>query len=336
MTVNRRDIAGRMVMMGLPSSSMDAFTLFLIREYRIGNFIIFSRNAKDGPAKLRQLIDDLKEACHDAGLPTPIIAVDQEGGSVQRLGAPWWEEIPSNETIGLSEEPLLSVARQAKAAASTMKSVGINFNFAPVLDLAPPGAEGVLKKRSYGEDPEKTAWLGGEYIKSLQEEGIGATAKHFPGIGRVIHDPHERMAVVEVPREILFGEMYPFKKAIDEGVLGIMTSHVLFTALDVDEIATFSSIIATDFLRQELGFDQLLFTDDMEMGGVTGHIRPEVGALKAVKAGHDMILICHKGELVKKAVETLEDGIGSGEIKKEQVLRSLDRQEMVKEVLAVG
>jgi len=294
-------------MIGLPGTDLDLETLSLIRDYGVGNFILFERNVKGGPDHTKKLCDDLNGACADAGLPSPVIAVDQEGGPVQRLGPPSWPEIPSNEEMVLSKNLEMNVNSQAETAAKILNSLGIKLNLAPVLDLAPSGAEGVLKGRSYGADPREVSILGEKYIQILQANGVCATAKHFPGIGRVERDPHFQRPVVTASRKTLTHEMYPFRKGVKAGVKAVMTSHVVFPSLDPDEPATFSEIIANRLLRYELGFEGVLLTDDLEMGGVINHGSLGEAAVKAILAGHDLLLICHGIQRVKEALNSLEN-----------------------------
>lgn len=315
---------GQFIMMGIPGLEMDAETHKIIKELGVGNFILFKRNIKD-PSQAKKLCNSLKEACLEAGLPQPIIAVDQEGGAIQRLGPPFWQEIPSNSDIAMMPNPIANAARQAELAAWILKDVGINLNLAPVLDLAQPGIKGVLTGRSYGPDPEKTGRLGATYINTLQTLGVCACAKHFPGIGRVEKDPHFERPVVSVSKDVLYRELLPFKMAIETGVAAIMTSHVIFTALDHRQPATYSSYIAKELLKDILGFKGVLMTDDLEMGGITGYLSVENACVAAFLAGHDLLLICHEAARVKSAVAFLDNALAQGLINPRQLDDSLDR-----------
>ncbi len=312
-------------MIGLPGIDLDRESLSLIREYGVGNFILFERNVKGGPDKTKKLCDDLNEACYDAGLPLPVIAVDQEGGPVQRLGPPFWPEIPSNEEMVLSEKSSSYVNVQAETAAKILNSLGIKLNLAPVLDLAPAGAVGVLKGRSYGADPRTVSIMGEKYIQILQANGVGATAKHFPGIGRVEKDPHLQRPSVTASKKTLTKEMYPFRRGIKAGVKAVMTSHVVFPSLDEYEPATFSEIIANRILRHELGFEGLLMTDDLEMGGIVNHVSLGEAAVKAILAGHDLLLICHRIQRIKEALKSLEKAWSQGLLKARKLELNLSR-----------
>ncbi|MBW1933394.1 MAG: glycoside hydrolase family 3 protein [Deltaproteobacteria bacterium] len=309
---NKKAPLGQLLMIGIPGTDLDPESLSLIKEYGVGNFILFSRNARGGPDKTKKLCDDLNEACADAGLPLPLIAVDQEGEPVQRLGPPFWPEISSNEEVVLSKNSEIQANIQAETAAKILNSLGIKLNLAPVLDLSPAGTEGVLKGRTYGADPREVSILGEKYIQTLQANGVGATAKHFPGIGRVEKDPHFQRPVVTVSKETLMHEMSPFRKAVKAGVKAVMTSHVVFPSLDRDVPATFSKIIVNELLRRELDFKGLLLTDDLEMGGITGHGSLGEAAVRAILAGHDLLLICEMAQKVREALEALDKAWSQG------------------------
>ncbi|NOR05113.1 MAG: beta-N-acetylhexosaminidase [Deltaproteobacteria bacterium] len=310
---NKKAPLGQLLMIGIPGTDLDTESLSLIKEYGVGNFILFARNVKGGPDQTKRLCDDLNEACADAGLPSPLIAVDQEGGPVQRIGPPFWPEISSNEEVVLSKNSETQASAQAETAAKILNSLGIRLNLAPVLDLAPTGTEGVLKGRSYGPDPQKVSILGKKYIRTLQANGVGATAKHFPGIGRVEKDPHFQRPVVTASKETLMHEMSPFRESVKAGVKAVMTSHVVFPALDRDDKpATFSKIIVNELLRREMGFQSLLLTDDLEMGGITGHGSLGEAAVKAILAGHDLLLICHSAQRVREALDALDKAWSQG------------------------
>jgi len=313
-------------MIGMPGTSLDPESLSLIKEHGVGNFILFTRNVKGGPDQTKRLCDDLNEACADAGLPPPLIAVDQEGGPVQRLGPPFWPEILSNQEVALSGNPETKASVQAETAAKILNSLEIGLNLAPVLDLTPTGTEGVLKGRSYGSDPKKVSILGKKYIRTLQTNGVGATAKHFPGIGRVEKDPHFQRPVVTASKETLMHEMSPFRESVKAGVKAVMTSHVIFPTLDREyEPATFSKIIVDELLRREMGFQGLLLTDDLEMGGITGHGSLGEAAVKAILAGHDLLLICHKAQRAREALDALDKAWSQGILNTGKIDLSLAR-----------
>ena len=312
-------------MAGLPGSEMDDYTRELIHHFRVNNFILFKRNLSKGPEPAFLLTSEIRQACLEAGLSPPLIAVDQEGGPVQRLAPPFWTKMVSNQEVGLAKMPEEAVVEQAKTAAELLNEVGININLAPVLDLALSGQNKVMAERCYSCDISLTASLGMLYITTLQSYSIAATAKHFPGIGRIQQDPHFKRPSISADAETILSEAQPFQQAIEAGVMAIMTSHILFPAFDNKNIATFSNAIANQLLRSKFGFKGVLMTDDLEMGGIVEHNFVPEAAVKALKAGHDMLLICHDQELVKESIMTIEKAVANGTLSMKRLKESSNR-----------
>lgn len=311
-------------MAGLPGPDLDDGTRRLIEEFGVSNFIIFSRNTGHGPGGLSRLCDQLKTLCGRKGL-SALIAVDQEGGPVRRLQPPLFPDSASAGEIASSAEPRTAMAELAERTADMLRDAGINMNLAPVLDLCLDAEKNVLKGRCFGEAPEKVADLGRVYIRTLQDRGILATAKHFPGIGRVRLDPHFERPVVESSIEEVTEGLIPFRAAIKEGVSAVMTSHVVFEAVDAARPATFSSEIAENLLRLDLGFRGLLLSDDLEMKGITGQTDVGSAAVKTFLAGHDILLICRKYDNITDGLKALRHAYQSGRIQKERLDLSLER-----------
>jgi beta-N-acetylhexosaminidase len=287
-----RQQVGQLFMVGLPGIELDDSTLRLIREQRINNFIIFKRNVET-PAQLKKLCASLKDACLSEELPPPLISIDQEGGTVARLSAPF-TRFPDARKLAedeLAEELLKDFAR---TCAQELLGVGINMNLAPVLDVCPVGQGFFMELRSLGEDPERVAELGALVVSEMQQAGLAACAKHFPGLGGAVLDPHEQLPVVARSRqEMISIDLVPFREAMAVEVAAIMTSHTVYPQLDPDQPATLSFEILSGLLREQLKFDGLVITDDLEMGAIENDGSVADAALVAVNAGADMLLICH-------------------------------------------
>ncbi len=322
MQTNWQRQLGSLFMAGIPGLTLDTETARLIKDYGVCNFIIFKRNTEKGADMLARLCSDLAACCMEVGLGMPLIAVDQEGGRVQRLGPPFWPALVSNSAAASGPEPEMQVKKQAQTAAKTLNAVGINVNLAPCLDLAPFDASGVLVGRSYGPDAVSTAGLGAHYIKTFQDEGVLACAKHFPGIGMVQSDPHFDLPVINAGMDEIEREMSPFCAAIDAGVALLMTSHVIFNAIDIRP-ATFSPAVVR--LARDRGFDGVMITDDLEMAGATVTKDTANAALLAFEVGHDMLLICHRQAFVVDALKLMENAVKTGSIDLRKVERSLFR-----------
>jgi len=327
MNYNNNYPCGTLIMAGLPGTHLDSETRDLILNHGVGNFIIFRRNAADGPEALLRLCEDLKETCRHAGLPPPVISVDQEGGTVQRLGPPFWERLPSAHDAGNAAHPLNAVNRLAEKTAEILEDCGINMNMAPVLDIAGPAAQGVLRGRCFGNRTADVSEAGRYYIKSLQKHSVAAVAKHFPGIGMVREDPHLKRPVVDTDYGTVMEHIQPFRHAVMSEVSAVMTSHVIFTAIDPELPASFSPAVADDLLRRDLGFQGVLVTDDLEMGGITEYDTVAEAALRAFIAGHDLLLVCHSPKRIRATVHEMQAACRDGRISTERLNTSLSRME---------
>ena len=291
---------GNLVIAPLEKDFLDKKTELLITNYNVCNFILFKRNIKN-PKQLKKLINDIKTLCKKQGLSIPLFAIDQEGGKVQRLGPPYWPNILSNQEVGASNQPFNKLVEQATIIVNILKSLEINLNLAPVLDIASSNCNEVLLGRSYGPDEEKVSILGSMYIKIFNENGLCCCAKHFPGIGAIDKDPHKDIPIVKLNIEELKRHLLPFITAIKSNVSCIMTSHVIYPHFDKN-IATYSYNISTTLLRDILGFKGVLITDDMEMKG-TGEEDISTKSLKAFMAGHDLILLGSTPEKVEEILK---------------------------------
>ena len=315
---------GQLFMIGLPGTEIDKDTLSFICDYGISKFILFSRNASGGPRQFKRLCGNLKKACRDEGL-FPILAIDQEGGPVRRLSPPDYPDMPSQEEVRKAMEPETAMKGLANATVQLLRQYHIDLNLAPVLDICLKGEENVLDSRCFGSDPEKVSRLGGIYISHLRENKIMTCAKHFPGIGRVELDPHHHLPVVSEEREKIMEEMTPFVQAISRGTDCIMTSHVIYSALDPKNPATFSPNIATHLLRNELGFKGVLLTDDLEMKGALRNMNIGEAAVSALIAGHDLLLICSSKEQVKRGLDSVQWAFKNGKLSPRRVEEAQNR-----------
>ena len=315
---------GGLFMVGLPGTELDDSTRNLINTYGINNFILFKRNAEN-PEQIRTLCRGLAEACRAAGLGAPLISIDQEGGTVARLKAPHFTEFPDARLLAESERAEELLVDYARTCAKELLAVGVNMNLAPVLDVSPAGLGLFMERRALGGTPEQVARLGALVIATMQENGLAACAKHFPGLGGATLDPHKVLPVVNRSLEELRGcDLVPFAAAIRAGVAGVMTSHTVYPQLDPDLPATLSPRILGGVLRNELGFDGMVVTDDLEMGAIENEGTVADAALVAFVAGADMLLICHEHPKIIAAYELLRKAVG-GEIAEEGVRRSLER-----------
>ena len=302
---------GQLFMVGLPSTELDSSTLQLIRDLQINNFIIFKRNVQD-KQQLRQLCDELKQACRKYDLSAPLISVDQEGGSVARLLPPF-TQFADARILAESDDPEKELLAYADTCSRELLEVGINMNLAPVLDVCAAGHDYFMERRSLGEDPARVAQLGVLVINAMQRLGIAACVKHFPGLGAAVVDPHLELPKVARPLAQLRAiDLPPFAAAITAGVAAIMTSHTIYDNLDSEMPATLSKKILTGLLRTDLGYDGLIITDDLEMGAIEREQPLAEAALQSLKAGADLLLICHDHAKVRKTYRAVVDSVAQG------------------------
>lgn len=262
----------------------------IIREYRPGGIVLFKRNIEGRRQVERLAAEARKFALEELGRPL-LIAIDQEGGPVQRL-APHFTDLPSAKK--LAGEGPEAIQMWARKAAADLVEIGIQINFAPVLDIVPEGNH-FLHPRSLGSTPQQVAELGRVWIKSLQENGVSATAKHFPGLGRAALDPHHFAPVIQDDRlDKFLDDLVPFRAAVDAGVHCMMTSHAVYPAIDPARPATLSREINHRVLREDLGFGGVLFSDDLDMEAIGANYSPDKVLELGLACGTDFVLLCQK------------------------------------------
>lgn len=321
--------SGALLMIGLPGPELDDSTLALIRAQGVNNFILFRRNVV-APEQLRKLCGDLHAACRvQTGAPA-LIAIDQEGGSVTRLPPPW-TQFPDQRLLAESGDPAAALTGYAATCAAELLEVGINFNFAPVLDVAPAGEGFFMARRSLGEEADTAARFGALVIRVMQINGVAACGKHFPGLGSARLDPHQvGFAITKDLAGLRAEDLPPFQAAITAGVAALMTSHTVYPGLDPDHPATLSPRILTDLLRGELSYEGLVVTDDLEMGAIENAMTVAEAARRALLAGADLLLICKEHDKVRETIAGLDKARARGMVPEERVAEAAARIEQVR------
>jgi beta-N-acetylhexosaminidase len=322
----RREV-GQLLIAGFDGTELPVELKSLAREFGLGGVILFSRNVVEP--------EQVAELCYDAAqlvpeLP-PWVSVDQEGGRVARLKAPFtvW---PPMATLGRAGDVKLA-ERFARALAAELKAVGFTLDYTPVLDVLTNPKNPVIGDRALGENADDVARLGAAIIRTLQGEGIAACGKHFPGHGDTSADSHHQLPVVEHPPDRLRQvEFVPFRAAVDAAVATMMTAHVLVPALDDRRPATLSRTIVTTILREELHYDGVILSDDLEMKAIASEYAIPAAAVLSIDAGCDAFLICG-GDIEKKAaaLEALIHAVEQERLKWTRVENALNRQRRAKE-----
>ncbi len=282
----------------------------LVKRYKVGNAILFRRNVESF-GQLKKLCAELRELALGETGHAPFIMLDEECGRVSRLAhiaAP----TPCAMAIGATGDPE-NARRIGRLIGEELRAVGVNFNLAPVMDCL-TNQEAAHGNRCFAIEPEKVAEFGTAYLRGLQDTGVIACAKHFPGHGDTAVDSHLGLPVVEKPMEAIWNtELVSFRDAIQAGVRAVMTAHVVFPVLEPERVpATVSRKVITGLLRQEMGFGGIIVSDSMEMNAVKDLFGISDGTRRALAAGVDIALICHSPGDTADACEALYNALEQG------------------------
>ncbi len=297
-------LAGQRLMVGFEGLSLNHDLMYLIDTLKIGGLILFTYNLST-PEQIQDLCESVQQYAAFCGLPPLFIAIDQEGGQVARLKEPF-TQFPGNPAMNDPRD----ADHFATVTAAELKDLGINMNMAPVLDIAANDSDSIMAGRSFGGTPDWVEKLGRTVIKGLQQAGVMAVAKHFPGIGRTVIDSHYDLPTLDTALDQMeTTDLRPFASAITSQVAGIMLSHVRYMQIDPDWPASLSTAIATDLLRKQMGYKGLVMTDDLDMGAIQHHIDIQTAVQQILKADIDLALVCHKGPNIEAAYETILQGL---------------------------
>ena len=277
----------------------------------VGGVILFSRNVGQ-PAEVLETTSSIKRR---AGRPV-LISLDQEGGKVARLRQ-GFSEVPSMRALG--ETGSAALTREVGALIGReLRAVGFDMNYAPVLDVDTNPDNPVIGSRSFGRTPERVSELGVALAAGLESVGIAACGKHFPGHGDTSRDSH-----LELPRlahsleRLQQVELQPFAAAVKAGIPSLMTAHVIFEPLDPLYPATMSHAVLHGLLREKMGYDGLVVTDDLEMRAIADHYSVEDTVVRGLNAGVDQFLCCHTAELAQRAIEAVIHAVEAGTVSRE-------------------
>ncbi|MBF0258021.1 MAG: beta-N-acetylhexosaminidase [Desulfamplus sp.] len=306
-------LAGQRLMVGFEGTDLNGELKTLISDIKVSGIVLFAGNIKSAK-QVKNLSFSAQEYAKSCNLPPLLIAVDQEGGEVARLKTPDFKEFPGNPHITDIE----SAENFATITAKELKAVHINMDLAPVLDIIPETNDisdrfkSIMVNRVFPGSPENVGKLGSYIIETFQKNGIMAVAKHFPGIGRTTKDSHIELPVLNANKKLMErSDLIPFMAAIKSNVSAIMLSHILYTELDSEWPASLSFNIAKTLLRDQMGYQGVIMTDDMDMKAIRFDIKTSIRQI--LNAEVDMALICHKGPSIENALHEIKALISNDE-----------------------
>jgi beta-N-acetylhexosaminidase len=302
------ELVGRQLVFGLPGPDLTDADVRLFEDTKAGGIMLYRRNFET-PERLERLIGGLESALGRRLL----ITTDHEGGRIIMLGRAV-TIFPDNLTAGTAGE-VAFVHRQGIIEGRELRRLGVDVNFAPVLDVLTDRYSPNIGIRSYGKDATLVARYGAARIAGLQASGVSACAKHFPGKGHAPVDAHLGLPVIESDwSEMHAVHLLPFMAAIEAGVDCLMTSHPLYPKLDPTPQmpATFSRLIVEEYLRGQVGYRGVIVSDDLEMGAVSETCAIGEATVRAAGAGHDLLLVCHTEAAQRAAAGALADAYRSG------------------------
>lgn len=314
-----REMVGQMFVVSVGGAGKDRYTREMIRQRNVGGVILFEYNM-ERQAQTRRLVSSLQKLSVRNEPAVPLfVAVDQEGGDVAH--APWVSPQPAAAEIGARGDP-----GEAGAVAETMgrqlRRAGVNTDLAPVVDT---GFGAAIGSRSFGDDPELVAKMGAASVEGFERAGVVSAAKHFPNHGPAITDSHEGLPVVRHDLETIQSrDLPPFRAAIDAGVPMVMMGHLVYPAMDQGRPASLSPE-AYRLLREDLGFDGVAVTDDLAMAGATGGGTPAQAAVRAVKAGADLLVVSSPYPRQAAAYDAVLAAVEDGEIPRSRIWASVER-----------
>lgn len=320
--MNHASTAGRLLFAALPGYEIDRDTERALADLGPAGLILFDRNLAS-PGQLADLVSAAREVCSSPLL----VGIDQEGGRVNRMARvhPAFIRLPDARTQGSwPEERLL---RAWRAVGAVLRAAGIDVTFAPVVDLDDGDGTNAIGARSFGTDPGRVSAMAARVIAGLRSAGVGSCLKHFPGLGGTDLDTHQALATSPISVAELWTEhVRPYRELAREALF-VMTAHAHFPAVDGDDPlpGTFSRRLVSEWLRERVGFEGLVISDDLEMGAVASTGTPGERALHALGAGCDLALFCHSLDAPRRARDTIVGALESGRLSPSSAVASQTR-----------
>ncbi|WP_018968641.1 glycoside hydrolase family 3 N-terminal domain-containing protein [Rubritalea marina] len=295
---------GQMLLLGIKGFELTTNEIHYLSKIQPGGFVLFSRNI-ESPEQVRSLTDSLREICD---IP-PIIAIDQEGGRVTRTKG--ITPIPPSADEMRRAGKIDAIAWHGIQTGQILSQLGINMNLAPVLDISyEPDSDNALAGRCYGLDAQEVINNAGVYNRNLRRTKTLTCGKHFPSCGVADVDPHHKLPISnKTIDEMLASDLIPYTALWPE-MNGILTGHTHFSAIDPEQAdlpGSLSYNVVTKLLREQLGYNGLVITDDLDMGAIINTYGRGADVKMAIEAGNDMAMICHQTDTAERALEALQE-----------------------------
>ena len=324
MEMTVKQMLGQKLIFGFHGTTLPEDFKQLVREYKIGNVILFLRNVQSAQ-QLRRLCGEIQKFIMEVtGIPA-FIVMDQEGGIVSRLPVDA-VTVPNAMTLSATGDPE-NARIAAEITVRQLRGLGVNFNMAPVLDVNTNPENPVIGVRSLGDDPERVALYGEATVHAYEGTGVYCCGKHFPGHGDTSVDSHLGLPRVEKTLEELEqAELIPFRRCIEAGIPAIMSSHILFPNIEKENVpGTMSRTVITDLLKKKLGFRGLVLSDCMEMDAIQDYYGTPQGTVEAIKAGIDLAGLSSTLELMRQTAGALNEAALRGELDMEELRQSVEK-----------
>jgi beta-N-acetylhexosaminidase len=302
---------GQLLIVGFEGTEINQEIISFIEKLKVGGFILFSRNIEDENKTLK-LLNNIKEANSDNDIPL-FLSIDEEGGRVSRLPKAF-KRLPESIKLGNKNDKEISY-NYGKILGERVKALGFNVDFAPVLDINSNPKNPVIGNRAFGSTVDIVVSNGIQVMSGIRDTNIIPAVKHFPGHGDTGIDSHVNLPIVKKSMEELEKmELIPFIKAIEEDVDMIMVAHILYPAMDEEYPSTMSQKIIQNLLRDQLGYNGVIVSDDMTMGAIVENYSLEEASLRFIKSGGDIALICHGNDNPKKVIEHIKESVNTGNL----------------------
>jgi beta-N-acetylhexosaminidase len=310
-----KQLIGQHILIGVSGHSLTAWEKKFIVENNISGVVLFSRNVAE-PKQIRDLCAEIQSLRLQTVDKTPLyIGIDMEGGRVARLKAPF-TQWPPLKKLGDLDSPTVSF-HFSHAMGLELKSVGINLDFAPCIDVFSNPKNTIIGDRAVSSHPEMVAKHASALIRGYLKAEVIPCGKHFPGHGDTVIDSHLDLPVEEASMERLNQvELVPFKKAFKSRMDLLMTAHIRFSKIDPEWPVTLSEVFLKKILREELRYKGLIITDDLDMKALASHYDKAFIPVRALQAGADLLLYCNEPESPPTAIEGIQKAIADGQLKK--------------------